>query len=560
MTARARCALIATVAVAAATAEVLALNAFAVREIVWAYPTVFDQLHYTLQSFRIYHAFGELGVARALIAYLSSHSPQGVLVQIQGALLSLAFGPGWLRLLNVNFLYFVLLQAITAYVAWYVGGRRVRWALLALGLTLSLATPYYWAGGVMDFRLDFAAFCLFGTLLAVMIRSELFRSRRWGLVAGLVAALLVWARILTLTYLTGILLGLVLYVLLRRTSGWTRQLRNLGLGLCVFVVMVAPVVGLQIDALYAYYWIGHVVGDEPAIRAQELGLARIRDHLVFYPRMLLGTHLGPAFLVAAGGMLLVSSVARLVNRTTTEHSEGDGSATTDALVVSALCLLAPMAVLTLDVSKSPVVVGIATPAAMWLVMLGAMRLAGTRAWNGPAGMALAILALLVGVGHTTRALTSHLPLWGDRAQITDMVQAYDRIREAALQIGDAQPRGVSVFGVSEYLRYELAEFFAYDRHRMFLNLTPELGHAIFAVTLDEARAAIDRSAFVITMSGRPREDLVYPFDHAIQPLIPTLTDYMRGKCAYLTEFTFRDVRHEVYRCPVPTRTTNELEN
>src|SRR5688572_2237794 len=419
MTSRARCALIATVAVAAATAEVLALNAYAVREIVWAYPTVFDQLHYTLQSFRIYHAFGEVGVPRALIAYLSSHSPQGVLVQVQGALVSLAFGPGWLRLLNVNFLYFVLLQSITAYVAWYVGGRRVRWALLALGLTLSLRTPYFWAGGVMDFRLDFAAFCLYGTLLAVVIRSEVFRSRRWGLAAGLVASLLVWARILTLTYLTGIVLGLVLYVLLRRRTGWTRQLRNLGLALCVFVVMVAPVAGLQIEALYGYYWIGHVAGDEPAIRAQELGLARIRDHVMFYPRSLLETHLGPAFLVAAVGMLIASSLARLVNRT---YPEGDGSATTDALVVSALCLIAPIVVLTLDVSKSPVVVGIATPAAMWLVMLGAMRLAGTRQWNGPAGMALALFVLLIGVGHTTRELTRHLPLWSARAQITDMVQ------------------------------------------------------------------------------------------------------------------------------------------
>jgi hypothetical protein len=545
-----RAALVAVVAGGAATAELLALNAFAMREIVWAYPIAFDQLHYALQAFRIYQGFLDLGFTRTVIAHLTSPSPQGVLVQLQGALLSLPLGPGWLRLLNVNFLYFLLLQAMTAYAAWYVGGRRARWALLALGLTLSLGTPYFWAGGVMDFRLDFAAFCLYGTLLAIVIRSEVFVSTRWALVAGVVAALLVCARILTLIYLTGVVVGLAAYLLMRRRTGWARQVGHLGMALCVFVAIVAPVAALQIGALYGYYWIGHVAGAEPAIRAQELGLAGLRDHLSFYPRSLVFTHLGSTFLVAAGAILLVSLGARRLSRPRAAM-DGEAGVNADMLVVSTLCLIVPMLVLVSDVSKSPVVVGIVAPAAGWLVILGAMRLGGQWLWNGPVGMALAVLVLIAGIDHTARLLTSHLPSWGRRSEIREMIEAYDHIRRAALQRGDAQPRGVSVFGVSEYLRSELAEFLAYDRHRVLLNLTPELGHSIYATNLDEARAALDRSVFVITASERPPEHLVYPFDRAIQPMIPALTDYVRQRFTYLTQFTFRDVRHEVYWRPVP---------
>src|SRR5207249_11438683 len=104
---------------------------------------------------------------------------QGLLVQFQGALSCLAFGPGWLQLLNVNFVYFVLLQIATVHAAWYAGGRRVIWAMFGLGLLLALDTPYFWAGGLMDFRLDFAAFCLYGIFMAIVIRSEVFGYLGW---------------------------------------------------------------------------------------------------------------------------------------------------------------------------------------------------------------------------------------------------------------------------------------------------------------------------------------------------------------------------------------------
>src|SRR5262245_28323901 len=108
--------MVAVVAIALAIGgiEVAALNAFAVREVTWGIPTAYDQTGYGVQTFALHRAIGELGVQPAVWRYLRQPSPQGWMLQLQGAVAFLAFGPGWLRLLNVNFVYFLLFQGATA--------------------------------------------------------------------------------------------------------------------------------------------------------------------------------------------------------------------------------------------------------------------------------------------------------------------------------------------------------------------------------------------------------------------------------------------------------------
>jgi hypothetical protein len=106
------------------------------------------------------------------------------------------------------------------------------------------------------------------------------------------------------------------------------------------------------------------------IRAQELGLENIWDHLSFYPLSLLRTHLGVKFLVAACLSLLVGLTARL----SAGRQPTPGKNVGDTLVFCVLSLGVPLAILTLDVSKSTIVAGIAAPAVLWLVMFGSMRL------------------------------------------------------------------------------------------------------------------------------------------------------------------------------------------
>jgi hypothetical protein len=65
---------------------------------------------------------------------------------------------------------------------------------------------------------------------------------------------------------------------------------------------------------------------------------------------------------------------------------------------------------------------------------------------------LAVLVFIAGLAHTARELNRHLPFWFARNEVTQLLDAYDRIWSTTPQIGNWQPRGLSLFGVHEYLR------------------------------------------------------------------------------------------------------------
>jgi hypothetical protein len=61
----------------------------------------------------------------------------------------------------VNFLFFVGLQLFAFNLGKYTFGNRA-YGYLLVGLILCEASPWYWPGGLFDFRQDFSAYCLYG--------------------------------------------------------------------------------------------------------------------------------------------------------------------------------------------------------------------------------------------------------------------------------------------------------------------------------------------------------------------------------------------------------------
>ena len=531
--------------------ELLALNRFASREITWAYPIGFDQAYYGLQAFQVCDSVQNRGFVTTALAYLTNPNPQGRLLQFQGALVCSIFGPGWQWLLNINFLYLLLLQSFTCYAAWYVGERRLRWALLSLGLLLALDATYFWAGGVMDFRLDFAALCLYGMFIAAAIRSRVFTSRPWSLVAGAIAAMLVCLRTLSLTYLVGVMASMIVYLLLFRPTAFGARLKNLGLASLLIVTLAITVTAPQLPALYHYYWVGHFSGQEPDLRAHQLGLSDLWGHLIFYPQSLLRTHLGTVFLTTSLLLLTAAAAIRFRKQPGPLPDVANYEVRRDSLVFCLLALVVPLVVLTSDVSKSIVVAGITTSAVVWLVLLSMMGLAGRRLSHGMLGVVLAIGVFIVGSGYTSWQLSRHLQMRSERAQVQQLLNAYDHIWSTTVRMGKSQPLGLSVLGLHEYLVAGVVDFLSYARHHDLLDLKEELGHSIFAITLDDAVAKINRSAFVITTSEDSTGVLATPFERTLAPLRQQLTDYVREHFIFVTRFEFRHVWHELYRRPFP---------
>lgn len=297
---------------------------YALREIVWAYPPSHDQTQYILDSYDIYEQIVDKGIVHGVRYGLTLPTPQGFIFHVQASLMYLVLGPGRLSALTINFLYFALLQVV---LAWTLHWLTRRWSMVGIGLGLLLCAsgPFFWAGGLMDFRIDFAAMCLFGVVICLALRSSLFQSRPWSAIVGIAASYLILFRTITVVFLSGIIGLFVCYLLLRlwglrkndslRRLEW-RRLANLALASVLVAVLTIPLLYLQRHALKDYYIKGHLPGEESRIRMLISG-----HSLGYYPIVLLGSHAGPVCRKLAALVLAAAALLAWTRRTSPPRSE-----------------------------------------------------------------------------------------------------------------------------------------------------------------------------------------------------------------------------------------------
>ncbi len=511
---------------------------FARREIVWAYPAHHDQTAYLSLSYETHEAIRSGGLVAGLREALRTDLPNGILIHLQASLLFLVLGASRLSALTLNFLYFAALQcALASVLLWLT--RRWSVALLGVGLLLTAATPFLWTGGLMDFRIDFIAFCLFGILLAAVLRSELFASRRWSFAVGAIAALLVLFRFITAVYLAGILAAFaaILAASWRREraradarAATARRIGGLLAGGAVASVLTLPVLWLARKALYDYYVVGHLTGTEKDIRATEAGVFTSLDSLTYYLKSLAAHHAGAAFLLLCG--LAVAATLPFVRGRTLgrEPRIRPSLDVTLAFAFVTTSLVVPYAILTANVAKSPVVGDILVPPVLFLVLLAAARLSGADVEERPAGgqpggaqvlPSLAAVALLLG-GHTQwDQLHVQGPFSETRPEVEQILSLYDTIFERNVRSGWQRPV-VSVDRIVDYFAASTMNATIYERHGVLLGARPGLGGSIFEVGIEDALETITRSDFVLISLPMFPEPARYSFDLSMARIRPRL--------------------------------------
>ena len=180
----------------------------------WFVPINYDQASYLAESYACYDRLQHQGLVEGIIEVASRHQPTGALMPWLSTILFAIFGPGRMTAVTLNLFFFFGLQLTLAFTLRWASGR---WSttLYGLGLLLSALTPYFWAGGIMDLRLDFIVFCVYGIFLCLVLRSGFFQSWRWSLAAGGVAGFLAGFRYITGVYLAGFLVICFAVTLLR---------------------------------------------------------------------------------------------------------------------------------------------------------------------------------------------------------------------------------------------------------------------------------------------------------------------------------------------------------
>lgn len=474
---------------------------YAQREVLWHLPEFYDQAVYLNSSYEIEGGLreGSLRVVRdGLARQIDSALP------LEGAGLALIFGGSRLPRLFVNLVLLCLTQlAVLQTVASLTG--RILFGFAAVGLLLSQAFLFQPAGGLFDFRFDFAAACLYG----IWVCSLLCAGRR-SLMAGLAVTMLAGFALLLHRLVAGIHMLPVLAVLTsltatsfvyHRTPDRLLRMQHAGLSLLLTLVMITGYAAMKWHAISDYYVEGHMVGEEKIARAHEMGLFNLVGHLLFYPATLAQLHLGKAFVLLAGlGLLIAAAFA------------SGGRRQTGPIAICAAAAVLPLGALAIDVSKSQVVASVASLPCLLLVCLICFAPQERRR----AAQIVTAVVFIAG-GFIAAAAKLQEPTFTAARPQYEAVTAL--AQEVARQIDDndwATQVYISVDAMTSRINVPALNAFIREQTGMLPHLKMGLGARVdaFDVTLLEAELA--RSKLLITTTHAGLGSL--PFDKSMKAL------------------------------------------
>lgn len=232
-------------------------------------------------------------------------------IPLIGVLSLFLFGNSYYSFLIINFAAFITAQ-ITGSYAIYKITKKWAYVFVWAGIFAALESPFYWADGLLDFRPDFIALCLYTCWIAVYLIFLKFHESRYLKINAVFAGILIFCRMLTIFYIGGTLV--------------------------IFEIFLS------------YYWTHIDESDESVIRRMEQGVYTLWDNILFYPKSLIKDHLGYSVFIFIVFCFVTAAGCYFSGRITVKLTE--------LWIFTAISILLPLLILTLDEAKSPVVVNI----------------------------------------------------------------------------------------------------------------------------------------------------------------------------------------------------------
>ena len=520
------------------------IRAHILRDVSPYYPQNDDQLQYLAFAYRTHEALRSRGLAAGISELFAQPLATGFLLPLEAAVAFCLTGPARLAVLSVNFAHFAALQlGFAALLRRWTRSWAVAFA--GLGLLHAAASPYYWAGGLADFRFDLAALCLFGLFIGALpcVPASSRWSRRRVIVALVV--LMVCTRYLLAAYVAGILAFVTTIRWVRdRSEGRATDWRRVALALIACAMASAAILWFRQAEIAAHYFPAHL-GARIAARKVVLGLDSWTSYLLWYPRSLLFDHLGAVFLAVAalllcGGLFIYSRAAAH----SIERGRSDGMRGDDTFAVLVAGIVVVLLVLTVYPGRSNVVVGVAVGPAVLLVCWAFGRASRLEVVQSQPGFrraltVLASVAFAVGAGHQAWRLTTRLPP-ARRASLEAVEELYSHILARAVQPGSKRP--LVIFDHrTDFLNKNALWIRGYERtgrwpnmRVRFLRSAPSWGKRT-PQSLEAAALQLQRAAFVVlaVRTSDPSRAL----DTMGRPTIPELAaDYCRNRLIDLGGF------------------------
>lgn len=266
--------------------QYLLFRQFIVRELLGIYPTAHDQVIYLTQAFELYKSFQTIHITE--IARIFSASQNGIFLQSLAAIGYIFFGPSRELALTINFLFFLCLQLFIYRFYRKLGGYTYGY-LFYIGLAVMMPFIYISTGGMVDFRLDFAAYCLnFMFLLELTIFLKKSGKKSALILTSLIAIILLTRVNLIPVYVVFFLVMSGFFLFIKRRD----LIKKLLLIYLASFILVTPFIAINLNNLRKYYVVGHLTGKEKIYRKAETQTWTQKDALLFYPKNLYERQIG----------------------------------------------------------------------------------------------------------------------------------------------------------------------------------------------------------------------------------------------------------------------------
>jgi hypothetical protein len=324
------------------------------------FPIGFDPLSYCAYTYDLIARTMSGGWTVVLDEFINPRQANGISFPVQAALLGLLFGANRTVLLSLNLIYLLATQVVL-FQAVRTHTRNVESAWIAVALFMGCMTVFR-QGGIYYFMIDFSAMCLYGILACLIVWSKTFLETRRIWLIVVIAAHLIIMRFFVVLYFAGIMFGLLLFAGLSLRSPFParraiakKRIRNIVIAGSLTALLVLPLLFLARETIYNYYVIGHVIGVEKYIRADQFGLHGLLDHVLYYPNSL-SEHVGRLVFIAAA----ILSATALISAYRFDHAWPHRLSVQlhrecAEYFALGLMIFVPIVVLTLNFHKSPLV-------------------------------------------------------------------------------------------------------------------------------------------------------------------------------------------------------------
>jgi hypothetical protein len=422
---------------------------------------------------------------------------------------------------------------------------------VGVGLLLSQTSAFFWAGGLFDYRIDFSAHCLYGIWILAVLRSGVFSDTKWTIVAGLVAAWLILTRFITAPCIAGATLLAILLMSLRSLPALfdksdlkqlRRRITRVGLFLTIVALSTAPFIYVERNAIWKYYGAQHLIGHERHVRVAEQGITDLLGHLTYYPASIWSDHLGLRFIVMSLLLLCVAYALRRVHRNYSAFGGSDFPFPIPEFLFVVATIVAPLIVVTLVPTKSPVVGGIVGVPLALLVLLAVSHFVGAANQRTQGTLlfpwtcaTLAAVSMAVGASNYLSNLTGHGPFHNRRVEIAQLMKVYDTIGQYVETVGWKREPSFSVNLISDAMNALVISVVQFERRGTFIRMKRLLGSNIFAAGRDEVFKQLGQTDILVLADTSKRFEINehYPIHHTLTPLSGDIERWARDKLASL---------------------------